>query len=51
LLAAMIGCIVIAMRPAPKGTIVQRQAAPIGSNGAANKPVTETNELVTEDKP
>jgi len=33
LLAAMIGCIVIAMRSAPKGKPVQKQAVSIASNG------------------
>jgi NADH-quinone oxidoreductase subunit J len=36
LLAAMIGCIVIAMRSAPKGKPIQKQAAPIGTNGKSN---------------
>jgi NADH-quinone oxidoreductase subunit J len=50
LLAAMIGCIVIAMRPVPKGTTVQIQATPIGTNGSANKLITETQGLITEEK-
>ena len=33
LLAAMIGCIVIAMKAAPKGITVQKPASPIGVNG------------------
>lgn len=36
LLAAMIGCIVIAMRSAPKGKPVQKQVEPIGTNGKPN---------------
>lgn len=50
LLAAMVGCIVIAMRSVPKGTQVQKQAAPIGANGGTNKLITETKDLVIEDK-
>jgi NADH-quinone oxidoreductase subunit J len=37
LLAAMIGCIVIAMKAAPKGKAVQKPAAPIGTNGIQNE--------------
>lgn len=48
LLAAMIGCIVIAMRSAPKGKPIQKQSAPVAANGAANKPVTETNMVAAE---
>ncbi|OQP46153.1 hypothetical protein A4H97_31765 [Niastella yeongjuensis] len=33
LLAAMIGCIVIAMRSMPKGKTIQKQASPINGNG------------------
>jgi NADH-quinone oxidoreductase subunit J len=36
LLAAMIGCIVIAMRSAPKGKAIQKQAAPMDTNGKSN---------------
>lgn len=50
LLAAMVGCIVIAMRSVPKGTPVQKQTAPIGTNGGTNKLITETKDLVIEDK-
>jgi NADH-quinone oxidoreductase subunit J len=50
LLAAMIGCIVIAIRPVPKGTAIQKQATPIGANGSANKIITETSDLVIEEK-
>lgn len=50
LLAAMIGCIVIAIRPVPKGMAIQKQATPVGANGSANKIITETNELVIEEK-
>jgi NADH-quinone oxidoreductase subunit J len=50
LLAAMIGCIVIAIRPVPKGTAIQKQATPIGANGSTNKIITETNDLVIEEK-
>jgi NADH-quinone oxidoreductase subunit J len=49
LLAAMIGCIVIAMRSAPKGKAFQKQA-PVGINGASNKLATETNDLAIEEK-
>jgi NADH-quinone oxidoreductase subunit J len=48
LLAAMIGCIVIAIRPVPRGTAIQKQATPVGANGSANKIITETNDLVVE---
>ncbi|OQP53603.1 NADH-quinone oxidoreductase subunit J family protein [Niastella populi] len=48
LLAAMIGCIVIALRSAPKGKPVQKPAAPAGANGASNKPVTGSNMVVEE---
>jgi NADH-quinone oxidoreductase subunit J len=51
LLAAMIGCIVIAMRSAPKGKPIQKQAAPAGSNGASNKLVTDSNVVVEEKIP
>ena len=50
LLAAMVGCIVIAMRSVPKGTPVQKQAAPIGYNSETNKLINETKGLVIEDK-
>lgn len=50
LLAAMIGCIVIAIKSAPKGTTVQKQATPIGANGSANIMITETKDLVIEEK-
>ncbi|MCS3796361.1 NADH-quinone oxidoreductase subunit J [Niastella sp. OAS944] len=50
LLAAMVGCIVIAMRSVPKGTSVQKQAAPIGANDGTNKLIPETKDLVIEDK-
>jgi NADH-quinone oxidoreductase subunit J len=36
LLAAMIGCIVIAMRSAPKGKPVPKQTAPVAENGKSN---------------
>jgi NADH-quinone oxidoreductase subunit J len=36
LLAAMIGCIVIAMRSVPKGKAIQKHTAPIGANGKTN---------------
>lgn len=49
LLAAMIGCIVIAMRAAPKGTAVQKQAPSIGTNGTSTI-ITETKDLVIEEK-
>ena len=49
LLAAMIGCIVIALRSAPKGKHVQKPAAPAGANGASNKPVTGSNMVVEEE--
>jgi NADH-quinone oxidoreductase subunit J len=49
LLAAMIGCIVIAIRPVPKVTVIQKQATPIGTNGST-KIITETNDLVIEEK-
>jgi NADH-quinone oxidoreductase subunit J len=48
LLAAMIGCIVIAMRSAPKGKPIQKQAAPMEANGSSNNLVTETNMVVAE---
>jgi NADH-quinone oxidoreductase subunit J len=43
LLAAMIGCIVIAMRSAPKGKVIQKHTTPMEANGASNNLVTETN--------
>lgn len=36
LLAAMIGCIVIAMRPVPKGKTIQKHTTSIGANGKSN---------------
>jgi len=50
LLAAMIGCIVIAIKSTPKGTAIQKQATPIGANGSANIIITETKDLVIEEK-
>jgi NADH-quinone oxidoreductase subunit J len=50
LLAAMIGCIVIAMRAAPKGKHIQKQAPAIGANGGSNKIVTESKDIVVEEK-
>jgi NADH-quinone oxidoreductase subunit J len=50
LLAAMIGCIVIAIRPVPKGTAIHKPAAPVDTNGTTNKIITETNDLVIEEK-
>jgi NADH-quinone oxidoreductase subunit J len=50
LLAAMIGCIVIAIKSAPKGTAIQKQTAPLGENGSANIMITETKDLVIEEK-
>jgi NADH-quinone oxidoreductase subunit J len=49
LLAAMIGCIVIAMRSAPKGKPIQKHTVPAGANGASNKLVTGSN-VVAEEK-
>lgn len=50
LLAAMIGCIVIAIKSVPKGTTIKKQTAPIGANGSANIMITETKDLVIEEK-
>lgn len=50
LLAAMIGCIVIAIRPVPRGTAIHKPAAPIDTNGTTNIIITETNDLVIEEK-
>lgn len=50
LLAAMIGCIVIAIKSVPKGTTVQKQTTPIEANGSANIVITETKDLVIEEK-
>ena len=50
LLAAMIGCIVIAMRSAPKGMPIQKPATPIGANGGSNKIITESKDLAVEEK-
>jgi NADH-quinone oxidoreductase subunit J len=50
LLAAMIGCIVIAIKSAPKGTTIQKQTMPIEANGSANIVITETKDLVIEEK-
>lgn len=50
LLAAMIGCIVIAIKSVPKGTTVQKQTMPIEANGSANIMITETKDLVIEEK-
>jgi NADH-quinone oxidoreductase subunit J len=48
LLAAMIGCIVIAMRSMPKGKAIQKPATPISANGGAIKQVVESNETMEE---
>jgi NADH-quinone oxidoreductase subunit J len=50
LLAAMIGCIVIAIKSVPKGTTINKQTTPIGANGSANIMITETKDLVIEEK-
>ena len=50
LLAAMVGCIVIAIRPVPKGTAIQKQTIPPGANGSTNKIITGTNDLVIEER-
>jgi NADH-quinone oxidoreductase subunit J len=50
LLAAMIGCIVIAIKSVPKGTTIKKQTMPIGANGSANIKITETKDLVIEEK-
>jgi NADH-quinone oxidoreductase subunit J len=50
LLAAMIGCIVIAMRSAPKGKPIQKQGAPIVANGGSNKIIPESKDLAVEEK-
>jgi NADH-quinone oxidoreductase subunit J len=48
LLAAMIGCIVIAMRSLPKGKAIQKQAAPANVNGGSIVQVTEQKETMEE---
>jgi NADH-quinone oxidoreductase subunit J len=45
LLAAMIGCIVIAMKAAPKGIAVQKPAPPMGANGGSEKLITEPKDM------
>ena len=50
LLAAMIGCIVIAIKSVPKGTTIQKQTMPIEANGSANIVIAETKDLVIEEK-
>ena len=50
LLAAMIGCIVIAIKSVPKGITVQKQTTAIETNGSANIVITETKDLVIEEK-
>ncbi|THU41154.1 NADH-quinone oxidoreductase subunit J [Niastella caeni] len=49
LLAAMIGCIVIAMKTVPKGKTVQKHIPPIGTNGSG-KLITESKDLQVEEK-
>lgn len=48
LLAAMIGCIVIAMRSMPKGKAIQKPATPISANGGIIKQVVESKETMEE---
>jgi NADH-quinone oxidoreductase subunit J len=48
LLAAMIGCIVIAMRSLPKGKAVQKQATPVSASGSIIKQVVETTKTMEE---
>ena len=48
LLAAMIGCIVIAMRSLPKGKSVQKQATPVSAHGGTIKQVIETTKTMEE---
>lgn len=45
LLAAMIGCIVIAMRPVPKGTRIQQQAPINNGKGIAKDPLPQPEML------
>jgi len=49
LLAAMIGCIVIAMRPVPKGKAIEKQAVLPGANDAPGKIVTDTKDLIMQE--
>jgi len=48
LLAAMIGCIVIAMRSAPKGKTIQKPGLPLSANGGTIKQVAEPKETMEE---
>jgi len=48
LLAAMIGCIVIAMRSAPKGKTIEKPALPASANGGTIKQVAEPQETMEE---
>lgn len=45
LLAAMIGCIVIAMKAAPKGKEIQKPVMPMGANGGPGKLITESKDV------
>ncbi|MBO9200641.1 MULTISPECIES: NADH-quinone oxidoreductase subunit J family protein [Niastella] len=48
LLAAMIGCIVIAMRSIPQGKAIQKPATPMPANGGNIHSVVETKESMEE---